>query len=437
MRRRSNRKLVLIIRLGIVLFILGFFSIIFALIYSMNPNIISNIKINNMKVSGLSKTEAISKFEDEIKKIEEQEVILKHGDNEKKYTFKGMELETDIVDKINEACKIGRDGNIVSNNYRIVATLIKGENLQIDVKFNEEILKSIFSNLDDEWNETFVNNSYYIDGDKLVINKGKSGVVVNEEELRNALTKLVRDKIEGKDINEIEIPVIQKNPDKIDLEAIQKEIYKEAQNASYDANSSKLTVHSDGVDFGIGVEEAENIIKEDKEEYIVPLRITRPAITTDMLGDDAFPDVLASFSTRFDPGNTNRNTNMDLAAKALDGTVLMPGQRFSFNSIVGPTTASKGYLLAGAYSAGELVENYGGGICQVSSTIYNAVVYANLEIVERYNHSSVVSYVDPGRDATISYGSKDFKFLNSRNYAIKLNVRATNRNARSPDKRNC
>lgn len=437
MRRRSNRKLVLIIRLGIVLFILGFFSIIFALIYSMNPNIISNIKINNIKVSGLSKAEAISKFEDAIKEIEEQEVILKHGDNEKKYTFKGMELETDIVDKVNEACKIGRDGNIISNNYRIVATLIKGENLQIDVKFNEEILKSIFSNLDDEWNETFVNNSYYIDGDKLVINKGKSGAVVNEEELRNALSKLVRDKIEGKDINEIEIPVIQKEPDKIDLASIQKEIYKEAQNASYDKNSSKLTVHSDGVDFGIGVEEAENIIKEDKEEYIVPLRITRPAITTDMLGDDAFPDVLASFSTRFDPGNTNRNTNMDLAAKALDGTVLMPGQRFSFNSIVGPTTASKGYLLAGAYSAGELVENYGGGICQVSSTIYNAVVYANLEIVERYNHSSVVSYVDPGRDATISYGSKDFKFLNSRNYAIKLNVRATNRNARSPDKRNC
>lgn len=226
MRRRQNRKLVLVTRLGIVLFILGFFSIIFALIYSMNPNIINNIKINNMKVSGLSKTQAISKFEDAIKRIEEQEIVLKHGDNEKKYTFKGMELETDIVDKVNEACKIGRDGNIISNNYRIIATLIKGENLEIDVKFNEEILKSIFSNLDDEWNETFVDNSYYIDGDKLVINKGKTGVVIDEEGLRNALSKLVRDKIEGKDINEIEIPVIQKNPDKIDLASIQKKFIK-------------------------------------------------------------------------------------------------------------------------------------------------------------------------------------------------------------------
>ena len=74
----------------------------------------------------------------------------------------------------------------------------------------------------------------------------------------------------------------------------------------------------------------------------------------------------------------------------------------------------------------ELVENYGGGICQVSSTIYNAALYANLEITERYNHSSVVSYLDPGLDATISYGSKDLKFVNSRNYAIKINARATN-----------
>ena len=83
-------------------------------------------------------------------------------------------------------------------------------------------------------------------------------------------------------------------------------------------------------------------------------------------------------------------------------------------------------MLAGAYSAGELVQNYGGGVCQVSSTVYNAVLYANLEIVERYNHSSIVGYVDPGRDATISYGSRDFKFKNSRKYAIRINAKASN-----------
>ena len=96
-----------------------------------------------------------------------------------------------------------------------------------------------------------------------------------------------------------------------------------------------------------------------------------------------------SFSTRFDASNKNRAKNIELAAETINGKVLSPGEKFSFNNIVGNTTAAKGYLLAGAYSAGELVENYGGGICQVSSTIYNAVLYANLEIVERYNHSEI------------------------------------------------
>ena len=215
MRRRTNRKMVLTIRLLVVFLILGFFSIIFALIYSTNPNIVSNIKINNIKVSGLSRSETISKFEEVINNIEEEEIVLKHGENEKKFTLKGMELQTDIVEKINKACKIGRDGNIIANNYQIIATLIKGENLEIDVKFNEEILQSIFSNLDDEWNETFVNNSYYIDNDKLVIVKGKTGAVVDEEGLKKELISLVRGKIEGKDINQIEIPVIQKEPIKL------------------------------------------------------------------------------------------------------------------------------------------------------------------------------------------------------------------------------
>lgn len=136
--------------------------------------------------------------------------------------------------------------------------------------------------------------------------------------------------------------------------------------------------------------------------------------------------MLGHFSTRYDASAKNRAKNIELASEAINGTVLIPGETFSFNRTVGPTPASKGYMLAGAYSAGELVQNYGGGVCQVSSTVYNAVLYANLEIVERYNHSSIVGYVDPGRDATISYGSRDFKFKNSRKYAIRINAKASN-----------
>ena len=87
---------------------------------------------------------------------------------------------------------------------------------------------------------------------------------------------------------------------------------------------------------------------------------------------------------------------------------------------MGNTNAAKGYKEATAYVGGKVVPSYGGGICQVSSTLYNAVLYANLEIVERHNHSYVVSYVPAGRDATVAYGGKDFKFKNTRSYPIKI-----------------
>lgn len=426
MRRRENRKLVPIFKILILIFVLGFFSVIFALIYATNSNIINNISINNLKVAGLSRSEAETKFNSIIDKITDEEIILKHGESEKTVTFKSMELETNITDVIYEACTIGRSKNIIANNYKILSVLINGENLELDIKFNEEILESIFSNLDDEWEENFVDNSYYVDNDKLIIVRGKTGTIVDEKALRDELIKLVKSKIEGKEINEIEIPVITKTPGIIDIEKIQNEVYKEAKNASYDEKTEKLSIHSNGVEFGISIDEAKQIILEEKDEYTIPLKITKPEITTDMLGEEAFPDILGSFSTRYDASNKNRATNIEIASEAINGTILLPGEKFSFNNIVGPTTASKGYLLAGAYAAGELVENYGGGICQVSSTVYNVALYANLDIVERYNHSSVVSYVDPGRDATISYGSKDFKFANSRKYAIKINLKATN-----------
>ena len=426
MRRRKNRKAIPLIYLSIVIVVALLFSTIFALIYSTNSNIINNVKINNIKVSGLSKSEAEQKFESILNNITEKAVVLKHGNYEKTFTLKQMELETNIMDKIYQACTIGRDKNIIANNYKILSVLINGQNLELDFKYNEEIMQSIFSNLDAEWEEKFIDNSYYIDGENLVIVRGKSGNIIDTDTLREKIDQLVREKIEGKHPIEIEIPVITKTPEEIDLEKIQKEIYKEPKDASYNEKEGKLSIHADGVDFGISIEEAKQIIAEAKEEYTIPLKITKPAITTSMLGEDAFPDVLASFSTRYDASNISRATNIDLASKAIDGTILMPGERFSFNAIVGPTTKAKGYKPAGAYAGGRLVEDYGGGICQVSSTIYDTALYADLQIVERYNHSSVVSYLDSGLDATITYGSRDLKFANSKKYAIRIGIKATN-----------
>lgn len=118
--------------------------------------------------------------------------------------------------------------------------------------------------------------------------------------------------------------------------------------------------------------------------------------------------------------NKDRNKNIELAAAALNGLILQPGAEFSFNKATGERSLAKGYKPAGAYLNGELIEEPGGGVCQVSSTLYNAVVFAGLTTTERHAHSYEPSYVTPGEDAMVSYGGPDMKFVNTSSTAIAI-----------------
>ena len=168
------------------------------------------------------------------------------------------------------------------------------------------------------------------------------------------------------------------------------------------------------------MDEAKKIIKEEKDEYAIPLKITLAKKTIADLGEEAFPDKLSTFTTRYDASNYNRSTNIELATKSINGTVIMPGEIFSYNKTIGRTTLEKGYKEGTAYVGGKVVPDVGGGICQVSSTLYNTALLANLEITERSNHLFETSYVSPSRDATVYWGSIDFKFKNTRTYPIKI-----------------
>jgi vancomycin resistance protein YoaR len=127
---------------------------------------------------------------------------------------------------------------------------------------------------------------------------------------------------------------------------------------------------------------------------------------------------VSAFSTDISSSLPNRLHNIKLAANALDGTLVEPDKEFSFNSVVGPADAAEGYKSAPVIVAGELVEGVGGGVCQVSTTLYNAILLADLSIAERRNHSLMVGYVPPGLDATVSHGWIDLRFLNDRDHAV-------------------
>ena len=161
----------------------------------------------------------------------------------------------------------------------------------------------------------------------------------------------------------------------------------------------------------------------------IPLRwgqeYTVPIVVEDVLPDVCqadFADVtlLAAYTTNYNSGDVDRSSNLATAARALSGTIVPAGQEFSFNTVVGPRNLATGYREAIVIQNNEFTPGVGGGICQVSSTLYNACLLSGLEIVERHNHSVAIAYVPLGLDATINYGSLDFRFRNNTGGAVYL-----------------
>ena len=148
----------------------------------------------------------------------------------------------------------------------------------------------------------------------------------------------------------------------------------------------------------------------------LPVEADKPNITA----EDAkrIDTLLARHTTSFNPGSRDRSHNLKLAADVISGVILKPGQEFSYNTVVGPRIGKRGYKSAPIFVRGRLEPGVGGGVCQVSSTLYNSVLLAGLKVIERYPHSRTVPYVRPGRDATVAYGWRNFKFQNSNSSPI-------------------
>lgn len=129
---------------------------------------------------------------------------------------------------------------------------------------------------------------------------------------------------------------------------------------------------------------------------------------------------LGSHLSEFDVKSEGRANNIKVASQSINGAVIEPGETFSYNETVGPTTKKNGYKLGKIFVRGKKSEGYGGGVCQVSSTLYNAAEKAGMEIVERHHHSLPVNYVEKGKDAATSYGVIDFKFANTKEYPVMI-----------------
>ncbi len=410
--------------LSIVLAIFLVLSTIFALLNVNNTRILSGIYIDTVNVSGLTKEEAKEALSNALNNNLALTIRIYNGDYETSFLPEQIEAKFDIDAAIDAAYRIGRDGSFIQNNYTILFTLLEPVSIQPTLQYNEEALNSIASSIAEKLPDKVIEPSYYVEDSNLIITKGHSGNVVDTESLKQQMITSIQNTRETK--KEIEIPVNYVECQAIDLDAIYQEVKKAPQDAYYTSDPFVVYPHVNGVDFAISLEEAKKLLEEDKEEYTIPLQSIPPAVTTNQIGTEAFPDLLSSFKTYYYESNVNRTTNLKLSASKINGTVLLPGEVFSYNQVVGKRTIEAGYRDAAIYSGGKVVDGLGGGICQISSTLYDAVVLANLEIVERSNHGFVTSYLDAGWDATVVYGAIDFKFKNSRKYPIKIVASVSN-----------
>ncbi len=425
--KRRKKIFVISIIVIILLFVIAIALTAFSIVASVNNKIISGVTINGVDVSGLTVNEAEEKLNKQIEETKINELNIEYEDYKNTIIRDDLNINYSVKNAVDKAYKIGRDNNIILNNFKIIGTFFSKEDIRIETSYNTEMMDSIVEDVSTKLPGLVVEYTYCIEDDELIITPGKAGIALNEEEFRNGILNRFAGNILNKDESIMKIPVVNKEPDDIDIEKIYEEIHTEPQDAYIKKDPFEIVVDKDGVDFDISMEEAKKIVSEKgKEEYIIPLKITKAKKTVKDLGSKAFPDRLSRYSTRYDASNRDRSTNLELSAKKINGTVLLPGEEFSYNKVVGKRTIENGYKNAAVFSNGRVEDGLGGGICQISTTLYNAVLLANLEITERRNHSFVTSYEDPGRDATVVYGVQDFKFKNSRKYPVKIEASVKN-----------
>ena len=343
---------------------------------------IKNMTINGIKVNNMSKEEVISKLENKYQKDQNQ-LLLNLEMNDQKYQIDMKNnVKVNIKDQVNDIQK--KYNNFFTKGYHYL--LQHNENISIDIK------------------------------DQKQLTKGKSGEAVKQKDVYNTIQTALNEY----DFNKtLKIKPSSVSEDESVMKTIYKTLSKEGKNATLDKNNDyKIVAEQYGAKYDLDDSiSAFNKAKEGKE-FEVKAKAIVPSITKEDLEKNLFKDVLGEYTTTVN-GSSVRKNNVRLAGEKCN-VILLPGEEFSYNQTVGKRTKENGFGEAGAYLNGETVQEVGGGVCQTSSTLYNAVVLANLKVTKRSNHTYISSYVPIGRDATVSWGGPDFKFKNNRDYPIKI-----------------
>lgn len=387
-------------------------------------NLYNGLSINGVYVGGCTLEEAKDILNEYYKDLEETVIAVECNDEQ--VLIKGSEIfaKFDVDKSVETAFNYGKEGNIVKRVANALKYQLTEENIVCNIEYDRLSLDSKIDKLINTVGREVVQPTYSRIEEKLFITTGITGIKIDE----SAVVSQVIDSFNKCEDTIISCEATEVKPNAVNVSKIRNEIYSEAQDATYINNSGafEVTKEKTGIDFD--VENAEKIAKAVTDEgvqFTIDLIITLPQVTTEEILKDLFKTELSTFTTYYKVSEVERSENVRLSASLINGTILMPGQEFSYNTTVGERSIERGFQIAKVYQSGKVVDGLGGGICQTSSTLYNAVLFADLEITERRNHSLPVSYVKLGRDATVVYGTTDFKFKNNQKTPIKIEAKAS------------
>ena len=356
------------VRIGLVLLMICFVLICMmigagAALLPRDEHITTGVVIEGVNLGGMTKSQAEQVLTEHISALDDQQVTLSAGDESRIVTLKEIGTRPDVMTAVNEAYVVGRGGSIFNRVVEAGQARWIGRSLRLCYAVDEARIHDELHRLGREIDHPPIDASAHWNGREVVLVPGHPGA-------------------------------------KLDMPASLKRVKETILDTLARQQSVPATIEL---------------------EY----RTKYPKVTTDMLKE--VDTVLGEFSTSFATSSRNRATNIETASKYLNHTVVPAGQVFSFNQTVGERTVAKGFREAPVIVNGEMDFGIGGGVCQVSTTLYNAALLANLSIVARNHHSIPSHYVKPGLDATVSFGALDLQFRNPMATPIVIEATAGNR----------
>lgn len=411
LKKDVKKKLIVLLSAIIAVIVVGYLALC---IIAGSNDYMANTTINGIEVGDMTVQEAASALENQFQK-DVQDLVLTLKACDKTYN---IDLKDNVsFDALAAAKKVSDDleGNFFTRGYHYLSSddFVAPITVKDEKKLADEVKKSKITDYD-----TRIKTTYTVSDNQITFKKGISGEKIDEKDVLTNIQKTLQN-YAFKDV--IECSAVNNPLDANEMEEMHKELNKGGKNATLKLkgrNDYEILDSQVGVKYDLQTAKKEYSKTDEGETFSVKAEIIQPKITKADLEKNLFRDVLGTYST-YVSGSSVRRNNVRLAGIKCN-KIMLAGDVFSYNGTVGQRTKANGFGEAGAYVNGETVDVVGGGVCQASSTLYNAVLLSNLGIVERINHSYVSSYVPLGRDATVSWGGPDFKFKNNTDYPIKI-----------------